>query len=158
MTELISRGWYMRCCDVRCSVHLFFNVLATIRGWNLNSCTSRLILRSLTCHDNLTMRVNLTLPLIRWCIIFAFGSRGPASRTCIIERWLSWPSTCYAWKFCKVHECELTSINHRRVSCSDHLFFSVFATMAWRQFVVETGTRILDVWTYDLQLVTTIQR
>jgi hypothetical protein len=157
MTEIISRGWYMRCCDVRCTVHLFFNVLATICCWNWNSCISRLILRYLICHDNLTMRLNLVLPLIRWSIIFAFGSRGPASRTCIIERWLSSPSTCYAQKFRNVHECELTSINHRRVSCSDDLFFSVFAT-TWRWFVIEIGTRILDVWTYDLQLVTTIQQ
>ena len=67
-----------------------------------------------TYHNNLTMRVNLVLPLIRWSIIFVFGSRGPASRICIIKRLLSWPSMCYIWKICNVHECELTSINQRR--------------------------------------------
>ena len=74
-------------------------------------------LQSLTCRNNSTMRMNLVLPLIRWSIVFAFGSRGPANSTCIIKRWMSSPSTFYAWKFCKVHECELTKINHRRVTC-----------------------------------------
>ena len=146
----------MRCWDVQCPVILFFDLLATICCWNWNSCISRLILRYSTCHDNLTMRSNLVLPLIHWSIIFVFGSRGPASRICIIKRLLSWPSMCYVWKICNVQECELTSIIREGGSCSDDLFFSVFAT-TWRWFAIEIGTHILDVWTYDLQLVTTIQ-
>ena len=109
----------------------------TIRCWNWNLYTLCLNLRSSTCHNNLTIRVNLVLPLICWSIIFAFGPRGPPSRTCIIERWMSLPLTFYALKFGKVHECELTSIIHKQATWPRCYAHGVGEAAAMHQFMKE---------------------
>ena len=92
----------------------------TIRCWNMNSYS---ILDVWTYDLRLVATIQwwewiLFCQLISWSIVFAFGSRGPANSTCIIERWMSLQLTFYVRKFHKVHECKLTSIIHKRATWS----------------------------------------
>ena len=134
----------MRCCNVCCSDHSFINVLATtvwrrfvVEIWTriLDVWSYDLWLVAIIQRWEWTSYCQL----ISWGIVFAFCSCGPANSTCIVKKWMSLPLTFYVRKFHKVHECKLTSINHRRLSCSDHFF----------QCICNDGVETIRCWNWN---------